>query len=646
VNTPLTPRRTFFGNPDKTMVRLSPDGMHLTYLAPLNGVLNIWLTPKANLDAAKPITHDKGRGIQFYTWAYTNKNVIYIQDKDGDENYHLYNVEIETLQTKDLTPFENVRAQFENISQNFPEHMVIGLNNRDAQWHDIYQLNISTGELVLLEQHDRYSGFLVDDTHQLRFALEPTPDGGRAIYKRENNTWQQWETIPHEDSLTTHLFGFDKSGNTLYISDSRERNTAALFALDLITGQKTLLGEHPKADFSSMLRHPTEHHVQAASFNYLREEWQILDKTIEADIEYLRGLDNGELMVVSRTLDDTTWIVVFLQDDGPVRYYVYDRPNQTARFMFTDQKALENQSLTKMCPFVMRARDGLELVGYYSLPLGSDTKGDGIPDQPLPTVFIPHGGPWARDTWGFDPEHQWLTNRGYAVMNINFRSSTGFGKAFTNAGDLEWGGKIIEDQYDAVQWMIEQGIADKHKIAIMGGSFGGYSALAGLTFFPDTYACGVDIVGPSNLITLIESVPPYWKPEIETFYKRMGDSRTEEGQKLLIKHSPLTHVARIAKPLLIAQGANDPRVKQAESDQVVSAMKEKNIPVTYLLYPNEGHGFARPENRLSFYAVTEAFLAKCLGGRCEKIGDDFKGSSVQVLEGASDIPGTPEAVGA
>lgn len=638
MNTPLIPRKTFFGNPDKAMVRLSPDGKHLTFLASLEGVLNVWLAPTDNPDAAKAITHDKGRGIQFYTWAYTNHHIIYIQDKDGDENWRIYSVDVETLQSKDLTPFEGVQAQFQNISPDFPEQIVIGLNNREAQWHDIYRLNIRTGELTLLEQNNNYAGFMVDDQQQLRLAFQSMPDGGRAIFKN-NGGWQQWDIIPHEDAITTQPFGFDKSGTTLFIADSRERNTSALFAQDLTTGKKTLLAENPKADLSNMLQHPTKKHVQAVSFNYQREEWQILDNDIQADFDYLRGVTDGELMIVNRTLDDSTWIVVYVVDDGPVRYYLYDRTNRKTSFLFTNRKDLENQPLTHMRPFVMKARDGLDLVGYYSLPLGSDSNDDGIPDKPLPMVFTPHGGPWGRDVWGFNSWHQWLTNRGYVVMNVNFRSSTGFGKAFTNAGDLEWGGKIIEDQYDGVQWMIRQGIADKDNIAVMGGSFGGYSTLAGLTFFPDTYACGVDIVGPSNLITLVESVPPYWRPEIEMFYKRMGDPRSEEGRALLTRHSPLTYAERISKPLLIAQGANDPRVKQAESDQIVAAMKAKHIPVTYLLYPDEGHGFVRPENNLSFAAVAEAFLATCLGGRYEEIGDDLKGSSIKVLEGAEAIPG-------
>jgi dipeptidyl aminopeptidase/acylaminoacyl peptidase len=329
-------------------------------------------------------------------------------------------------------------------------------------------------------------------------------------------------------------------------------------------------------------------------------------------------------------------------DDGPSRFYLYDRQRQAADFLFTNRKDLEGQPLVKMHSATIKSRDCLGLVVYYSLPLDSDTQGEGVPDRPVPMVLLPHGGPWWRDFWGYDRWHQWLGNRGYAAMSVNFRASTGFGKAFTNAGDLEWGGKVIEDQADAVGWAISRGIADPQRVAILGGSFGGYSTLAGLTRFPELFACGVDLCGPSNIITLVESVPPYWKPMLELFATRVGDHRTEEGRDLLTKHSPLTYVDRICRPLLIGQGANDPRVKQAESDQIVQAMKSRGIPVTYVLYPDEGHGFARPENNLSFYAIAEAFLARCLGGRCEPIGDDFSGSSLQILEGVDEVPGLAE----
>jgi dipeptidyl aminopeptidase/acylaminoacyl peptidase len=389
--------------------------------------------------------------------------------------------------------------------------------------------------------------------------------------------------------------------------------------------------------------HPTEKYVQAVAFNYERLHWKVLDPSVAADFDILRRQEDGDMTVVSRTQDDGTWIVVYSLDDGPLRYYFYDRSQRMATFLFTDKENLKNKPLAKMHPVVIKARDGLDLVSYYTLPKGSDS-GDGRPDRSLPMVLYVHGGPWGRDYWGFDPIHQWLANRGYAVLSVNFRGSTGFGKNFINAGNMEWGRRMHDDLVDAVKWAVSSGIADPAKIAIMGGSYGGYATLAGLTLTPQLFACGVDIVGPSNLITLLETIPPYWKPAIEQFTTRVGDFRTEEGRALLRERSPLTYADRIVRPLLIGQGANDPRVKQNESDQIVKAMQEKGLPVTYVLYPDEGHGFARPENRLSFYAVAEAFLAEHLGGGFEPIGQDFRGASLCVPEGAREVPGLAEAL--
>jgi dipeptidyl aminopeptidase/acylaminoacyl peptidase len=331
-------------------------------------------------------------------------------------------------------------------------------------------------------------------------------------------------------------------------------------------------------------------------------------------------------------------------DDGPVRFYRYDRKTKKADFLFTNRKALEGLPLAKMHPVTIKSRDGLDLVSYLSLPKASDPDGDGKPDKPLPMVLFVHGGPWGRDHWGLHPYHQWFANRGYAVLSVNFRSSTGLGKSFTNAGDKQWAGKAHDDLLDAVKWAVDGRIADPTKVAIEGGSYGGYATLVGLTFTPDTFACGVSIVGPSNLMTLLATIPPYWAPIRSMFISRIGDPDTEEGKKLLRDRSPLFRVDQIKKPLLIGQGANDPRVKQAESDQIVKAMQDKKIPVTYVLYSDEGHGFARPENRQSFNAVNEIFLAQCLGGPYQPIGDDFKGSTIAVPAGADQIHSLPEAL--
>ena len=641
---PLIPRTVFFGNPDRVAVQISPDGAHLSWLAPLDGVLNVWVAPRDDLAAAHPITHDTGRGIRFYLWAYTNAHILYTQDTSGDENWRLYAVELRSRAVKDLTPFTGVQAQLTEVSPKFPEEVVVGLNQRNPQWHDLYRIQIITGEMTLLLQHDRFISVTVDDDYRVRFAAQMTPHGGSDLYVPLGGDWQLWDTIPAEDMLTTGDVGFDKTNQRLYLRDSRGRNTSAMVEIDLDTKAARLLAADPQADAADVVHHPTEKHIQAVSFIYDRQRWQVLDPAIQPDLDYLHSVAGGEVEIISRTHDDHFWIVVYLVDDGPARYYLYDRQSRAAIFLFTNRSALEGQPLVKMHASVIKARDGMDLVVYYSLPAGSDSNGDGLPAQPLPMVFTPHGGPWSRDVWGYNPWHQWLANRGYAVLAVNFRASTGLGKTFTNAGDLEWGGKIMDDQLDAVQWAIAQRIADPQRVAVMGGSFGGYSTLAGLTFTPEMFACGVDIVGPSNLITLMESLPPYWKPALEMFTTRVGDHRTEAGRALLTRHSPLTYVDRIRRPLLIGQGANDPRVKQAESDQIVAAMQAKNIPVTYVLYPDEGHGFARPENNLSFCAIAEAFLATCLGGRSEPIGKDFDGASLIVPAGSHEVPGLAEAL--
>lgn len=638
---PIIPRKVLFGNPDKIQARLSPDGSHIAFLAPLNGVLNVWVAPIENPDAARPVTRDTGRGIRIFFWAYTNRHILYLQDKNGDENWRIYSVDLTTDQTRDLTPLEGVQAQIYRVSYKLPTEILIGLNDRDSHMHDVYRLNIGTGERTLVVKNTQgFVSFLSDESYTVRLATRFTPDGGlEAFQSTTSGTWELFARISQEDSLTTTPWALDKTGKIVYVSDSRGRNTSALVAINLETGEQKLLFEDPKADVSDVLIHPTERTVQAVASTYERKHWRVLDDSIARDFEYLQTVADGEIEIVSRTLDDAHWVVAYLMDNGPVRYYLYNRPHKRATFLFTDRKALENLPLAKMHPVILKSRDGLTLVSYLTLPVWADPDGDGRPEKPLPMVLLVHGGPWWRDSWGYDPWHQWLANRGYAVLSVNFRGSTGFGKEFTNAGDKEWGGKMHDDLVDAVQWAISEKIADPRRIAIMGGSYGGYATLVGLTFTPDLFACGVDIVGPSNLVTFINSIPPYWIPMITLLTSRVGDHRTEEGRQFLLSRSPLTYVERICKPLLIGQGANDPRVKQAESDQIVQAMQAKQIPVTYVLFPDEGHGFARPENNIAFFAVAEAFLARHLpGGRFEPIGDDFQGSSITIPVGAEEFP--------
>jgi dipeptidyl aminopeptidase/acylaminoacyl peptidase len=645
MNETLIPRQVLFGNPDKESPQLSPDGTRISYLAPVNGVLNVWVGPIEDPKAAKPVTNDTVRGIRIYFWAYTNNHILYLQDRNGDENWRIYSVDLTTGQIRDLTPLEGVRAQIQEVSFKFPGEILVGLNDRNPQYNDIYRVNIDTGERKLIQQNEAFFGFVTDDDYNIRLAMRFTSDGGNEMLIRsDNGSWGQFAKIAMEDTLTTSPIGFDKTGRVLYMIDSRSRDTAALNALNLDTGNQTIIAQDPRADISGALIHPTEKNIQAAAFTYERKQWYILDPSVTKDMAYLPTVFEGDIEIVSRTLDDKLWIVAYMIDDGPMRYYLYDRDDMKAQFLFTNRKSLEGVPLAKMHPVIIKSRDAMNLVSYLTLPLWNASAGSNKPDKPLPMVLLVHGGPWSRDGWGYNSWHQWLANRGYAVLSVNFRGSTGFGKNFSNAGNMEWAGKMHDDLIDAVQWAVKEGIADPKHIAIMGGSYGGYATLVGMTFTPDQFACGVDIVGPSNLVTLLNTIPPYWVPEVELFKKRVGDYTTEEGRSFLKSRSPLTYVDKISKPLLIGQGVNDPRVKQNESDQIVKAMQARNIPVTYVLYPDEGHGFVRPENRMSFNAVAEAFLSKCFAGQYEPIGDDFNGSSITVTVGAEQVPGVKEAL--
>jgi dipeptidyl aminopeptidase/acylaminoacyl peptidase len=644
----LIPRDALFGNPERANVQLSPDGRWLSWVAPLEGTLNVWVAPADDPAQARAVTQDTARGIRNYFWAYQPDTLLYLRDTGGDEDFHLYAVDLGTGQSRDLTPYEKTRARVVGVSDRHPGRVLVGMNDRDPQWHDLYEVDLSSGERRLVEKNDQQlSGYLVDADYTLRFASRARPDGGEDLLRRAGDAWEKYDEIPFEDGASTGYAGLSKDGATLYFQDSRDRDTSALFAIDTATGERTLVHEDARADIGDSLADPATGKVQAVSVNYLREEWTVLDDGIRADLERLAAIGPGEASISTRTLDDRTWVVAYSAAESPVEYYRYDRDGQGGgklTRLFSGRPALEGKPLVPMWPLELKSRDGMTLVSYLTLPPHADADGDGKADRAVPMVLLVHGGPWARDAYGYSGYNQWLANRGYAVLSVNFRGSTGFGKAFTNAGNGEWAGRMHDDLIDAVQWAVESGVTTADKVAIMGGSYGGYATLVGLTFTPETFACGVDIVGPANLNTLLSTVPPYWASFYRQLVRRMGDPETEEGRAWLTERSPLTRVDAISKPLLIGQGANDPRVKQNESDQIVNAMTAKNIPVTYVLFPDEGHGFARPENNKAFNAVTEGFLATCLGGRAEPIGGDFAGSSITVPVGAEGVQGLAEAL--
>jgi len=639
----LIPRSVLFGNPEKATARISPDGKMIAYRAPVDGVMNVWVAPLGNLDDAKAITSDKTTGISQYFWAQTGKHILFLQDDNGDEDFHLYCADLTTNKTKDLTPFEKISAQVFGVSHKFPEEVLVGINDRDQHWfHDPYRINIVTGERKLVFENPGFVGFAADDNYNIKVAMMFLPTAEAQVFIADDSTeegWKEFLSIKSEDIMTTSPAGFDKTGNLLYMLDSRKRNTAALRTIDITTGVEQTVFATDKADVSDVLTHPTENTVQAVAYTYDRTKWEVLDESISVDLEYLKTVEDGELDITSRSNDDQMWTVAYTVDDGPIKFYVYDRKKQKAEFLFSHRPELENVNLAKMHPVVIKSRDGLDLVSYLTLPVDSDPKKTGRPANALPMVLLVHGGPWARDEWGYNTLHQLLANRGYAVLSVNYRGSTGFGKKFINAANKEWSKKMHDDLIDAVDWAVKENIAIKDKVAIMGGSYGGYATLVGLTVTPDTFACGVDIVGPSSLISLMENPPPYWQPIMSMMQDRVGNWKSEKGREELKKASPLFMVEKIKRPLLIGQGAKDPRVKQAEADQIVAAMKEKKIPVTYMLYPEEGHGFDRPENNMSFFAVSEAFLSQHLGGQYEQIGDSFEGAKFEVPEGAEGVPG-------
>jgi len=642
----LIPREKLFGNPDKIAVRISNDGSKISFVAPLDGVLNIWVGPAGSPAKAKPITDDKQRGIRSYFGAKDNNHIIYTQDKKGDENWRLYSVNIATLEKKDLTPADNVRASVLKLSSDFPEEMLIQLNDRVPEYFDIYKVNIVSGDRELVYKNtEQYASFIADDQFNLRFGYKMLPTGDSEVYSFENNdpnAPKLFQKISPEDMLTTTPLHISHDGTKLFMIDSVGRDTSALIEVDLNSFKREVIHSDPKADIDDYLVDTKTKMVQGASSNYMRKNWTIFDANIKEDIDSLQKLEDGDIEIISRTKEDDKWIVVFLKSDGPFRYYLYNRENKKSSFLFVSNSEQDGLPFAKMYPVKIKARDGLELISYITIPRWLDD-GSGIPMHPVSLVLNVHGGPNARDSWGFRADAQWLANRGYATLNVNYRGSTGFGKNFINAGDGEWARKMQDDLADAVNWAIDAKITQKDKIVIMGGSYGGYAALVGMSMTPDMYVAGIDIVGPSNLETLMKSIPPYWKPQMAHLIKIIGGSpETEEGRKILKEKSPLTYAHNIKKPLLIVQGANDPRVKQAESDQIVAEMKKHEIPVVYLLYPDEGHGLARPENRLSMYAHAELFLANFAGGRSLPRGDKFPGSSIEVKEG-KDISWTKEA---
>jgi dipeptidyl aminopeptidase/acylaminoacyl peptidase len=612
--TALIPRDVLFGNPERTSPRISPDGTQLAWIAPREGVLNAWVAPigdeGVDWDAATVVTDDTDRGIRVIAWARDSQHLLYLQDTGGDENWRLYDVDMSTMARRDLTPYDGIQARIIGAHKSHPHHVLVGMNQRDEQLHDVYRLDLRTGELTLEIENPGFAGWLADEDLVVRAAFLPTEDGGFEVMVRDSpsDDWRKLLTIDGDDAPSSDVVSFSGDGRSLLVISAVGSDTGRLSRIDLATGEAEVILEDPEADVSGAILHPDTRDPQIVSVLKDRTEYHVLDESVAADFEAIRALHPGDPMFLGRDDADTTWLVAFTTDNGPIPYFSYDRASRSGRFLFVHKPALGEYELAAMEPFSFTARDGLVIHGYATFP-------PGVPRRDLPAVLNVHGGPQTRDMWGYDPEAQWLSNRGYLCIQVNYRGSTGYGKKFVAAGDREWGAKMHDDLIDAVSYVVERGWAAKDKIAIYGGSYGGYAALVGAAFTPDVFICAVDIVGPSNLKTLLDSIPPYWKPIAAGLYKRVG--HPDRDEEFLWSRSPLSRARDIKIPLLIAQGANDPRVKQAEAEQIVAALVDAGIDHEYMLFPDEGHGFAKPANRMKFYAAAEKFLARYLHGRYE-----------------------------
>lgn len=605
---PLIPVKNFFKNPDKVSYRLSPDGNYLAYLGPWENRLNVFVQKIGSNDSVR-ITEAKERDLAGFFWKGKNR-ILYLQDSNGDENFRLYAVDKDGKNKKDLTPFEKVRVQIIDALEDNDDEMLIGLNKRDPQIFDVYRVNVNTGKMELVEQNPgNITGWMTDHNGKLRIAT--TTDGVKTsiLYRKtEKDKFKNVITTSFKDDLSPLFFTPDNK--YVYAASNLGRDKDAVVIYDLDNNKELkMLYENPEVDVNNLLYSKKRKTITGVSFTTWKTQYSFFDeqrKEMQNDLE--KKLPGYDVAVTNMDKDEDKALVVAYSDKSYGTYYFYNIKDKKLSKLAEISPWLNESEMAEMKPITYTSRDGMTIHGYLTLPKGKETKN-------LPVVVNPHGGPWARDSWGFNPEVQFLSNRGYAVLQMNYRGSTGYGRKFWESSFKQWGKNMQNDITDGVDYLIKQGIADPKRVGIYGGSYGGYATLAGLAFTPDLYACGVDYVGVSNLFTFMKSIPPYWKPMLDMLYEEVGNP--EKDSELLKAASPVFHVDQIKAPLFIAQGAHDPRVNKNESDQMVKALKEKGIDVPYMVKENEGHGFHNEENKIDFYKAMEKFLAKYLGGKTE-----------------------------
>ncbi|MCG8503773.1 MAG: S9 family peptidase [Sphingomonadales bacterium] len=653
----LLPFELFFTSESFTAPRISPDGKRVAYLAPVDGTPNYFVAPVDDLGAARQLTNFSGRGVRatdvsgnvMYRWSLDGRFLIFPQDYDGDEHWDLWVADTIAGDARNLTPDPERSIRLLQLHDGDPSKIAISDSPPGVPQPAVYSLDLETGERdLIVESRPGILAYFLDRQLRPVVAVGFRNDGGVDFYaETEDGSWAPLESVSAEDTAAvwatayTDSFMIDDSGRFLYRFDSEARDTNALVRMDLTNGAKSEIAIDPRVDIGDVLYHPETGEPLAIAATWDRVKWTALEQSYAADFEFLASVNPAaDIYMENVSRDGSVWVVRLMETNRPNTYYVYDRGTRELKKLFVGTPQLAGLDFEPMHPFTIRSDDGLEYVSYYMLPPGSDPDGDGQPDAPAPMVMLVHGGPSdERAIYAFGPFLHWLGNRGYGSLYVNFRGSAGFGKAFVNAKFGEWGGKMHQDLLDQVAWAVARGIADPDRIAIAGGSYGGYATLVGMTMTPDVFACGVDIVGPSNL-----SIPmPHWDPELME-ESMGGDPRTEEGRQFLLSISPVTFAHQTKNPVLIGQGDQDSRVPTSQSDEVVEKMHAAGAPVTYIRFPDEGHGFQRQENVNAFWGVTEVFLAECLGGRAEAIGDKLEGSSLIVPVGAEHIPGLPEAL--
>jgi dipeptidyl aminopeptidase/acylaminoacyl peptidase len=620
---PLIDRELFFGNPEISGAQISPDGRYISFLKPYKDTRNIWVKRIGDpYTAAKLITNDTKRPVTNYFWSRDGKYVLFVQDQLGDENFNVYAVDpaapvaagSDVPFARNLTAVKGIRALIYSVPRNDPDIMYVGLNDRDKAWHDLYRVRISTGEKTLLRQNTaRIADWFFDNTGALRLAVQTTDKGDTNILRVDPNTFTQVYTCSVFE--TCGPLRFTKDNSKVYMETNKGApDLTRLVLFDPATQTEQLVESDPlnRVDFGNASFSDLTGQLVATAYDDERVRIYWKDKDWENDYKLIKSkLPGKEVNLGSMTTDEREWMVVASSDREPGERYLFDRNAKKLTFQYRNFEKLPRESLAPVKAISYTSSDGLTIPAYLTLPVG-------VSPTNLPLIAFPHGGPWGRDNWGYSPIAQFLANRGYAVLQPNFRASTGYGKKFLNAGNNEWGQKMQDDITYGVRYLVSQGTVDPKRVGILGGSYGGYATLAGLAFTPDVYAAGVSIVGPSNLITLLNSIPPYWESIRTIFNERMGNPNTPAGLAQLQRQSPLNSAAKIKAPLLVVQGANDPRVNRAESEQIVIALRDRGFPVEYILAPDEGHGFARPINNLVLYTTAEKFLAKHLGGRYQE----------------------------